>query len=230
METLTNARPSDAISFYASGNLSSLGTARVQSTRRATWEHDAALVQRAQRLLDERYARTAGLDAGVHCRKYGCAPRVWHVRFASDMPAWDAGGGAVVANLDSWRASGAAVTDSHLHHGRFGVRWKSGDAAITRNRISARYMEISPLQYYMEGPFRLANISVTDNVFAACAARPALYAATQCANATHLPLGYWRKWVAYGGGCGGVCKAASVGASQLDPEACEGVAIEHNRV
>ena len=108
------------------------------------------------------------------------------------------------------------------------MRWKSSDALIARNRISARYMEISPLQYYMEGPFRLRNITVEDNTFAACDAPAASFPATECANGTRLPLGYWRKWVAWGGGCGGVCKAASVGASQLDPHSCTDVVIQNN--
>ena len=36
-------------------------------------------------------------------------------------------------SLDSWAASDAVVKDRHLHHGRFGLRWKSSDAAITGN-------------------------------------------------------------------------------------------------
>ena len=91
-------------------------------------------------------------------------------------------------------------------------------------------MELSPLEYYMEGPFRLTNLTVADNTFTACAAPATSFAATACANGTHLPLGYWRKWVTYGGGCGGVCKAASLGASKLDPEACTDVRVEHNKV
>ena len=39
-------------------------------------------------------------------------------------------------SLDSWAASDAVVKDRHLHHGRFGLRWKSSDAAITGNRAT----------------------------------------------------------------------------------------------
>jgi hypothetical protein len=231
-ETLTNARPGDAISFYISGNLTRLGRAKVLSTRRATWADDADTVAHAQSYLDDRFARTYGLDAGMNCRTFGCAPRVWYVGFEADLPPWGAAEDAlgIVADLESWSASGAVVQDSHLHHGRYGVRWKSSDARITGNRLSARYMEISPLEYYLEGPFRLANIDITNNTFSECAAPAAAFPATECANGTHLPLGYWRRWVAYGGGCGGVCKAASVGATQLVPDACTHVAIEHNQV
>ena len=230
VETLTNARPRDEISFFASGNLTLLGSATVLSTRRATWDHDAGIITRAQQLLDNKFSKTCGLDAGPHCQPFGCEPRVWHVAFDSDIPEWDeaAETGGVVAALESWSASGAVVKDSFLHHGRFGVRWKSSNAIISGNRISARYMEISPLEYYMEGPFRLSNISVTNNTFASCAAPAALFAGTVCAKETNLPLGYWCRWVSYGGGCGGVCKAPAVGASQLDAGACAGVAIEDN--
>ena len=216
-ETLTNARQSDTISFFLSGNLTTLGSAKVRSTRRATWEHDAETVERAQQLLDTRYKLTCGLDAGSNCRKFGCAPRVWRVAFETDLPSWSDATAAigVVANLDSWTASGAVVKDSHLHHGRFGVRWKSSDAVFSGNRVSARYMELSPLEYYLEGPFRLNNITVANNTFSDCVAPAASFAKPSCAQDTHLPLGYWRKWCSYGGGCGGVCKAASVGASEL---------------
>ena len=234
-DSQTNARPGDEVSFFVSGNLSRLGSARVLRTRRATWPHDSLTVEQAQKLLDTQFTEpnlTYGLDSGLHCRKFGCEPRVWHIAFDSDIPAWGEAIGArgVVASLDSWGAVGAVVKDSHLHHGRYGVRWKSSNSTITGNRISARYMEISPLEYFMEGPFRLANISIADNTFAECAAPTASFAKTVCAKGTFLPLGYWRRWVSYGGGCGGVCKAAAVGASQLDPGACVDVAIEHNKV
>ena len=230
-ETLTNAQVGDPVSFFVSGNLTSRGGAKVRSTERATWEHDAALIHQAQHLLDTRFNATCGLDAGPHCRAFGCLPRVWRVRFDSDVPAWSEAAGArgVVASLDSWAASGAVVQDSHLHHGRYGVRWKSSDGSITGNRISARYMEISPLEYYMEGPFRLSNVTVANNAFAACAAPvDGSIAGTVCANGTHLPLGYWSPWVQYGGGTGGICAAAAVGASVLDPTTCTDVAIENN--
>ena len=229
-ETLTNARPGDAVSFFLSGNLTRLGGARVASAQRVTWD-DAPLVARAQRLLDARFNATVGLDAGVHCRALGCRPRVWRVGFDSDVPRWGeaAADRGVVATLDGWDASGATVRGSRLHHGRYGVRWKSSDGAIINSTISARYVEISPLEYYMEGPFALANVTVADNDFAACAAPVAgSIAGTVCAPGTHLPLGYWRKWVQYGGGTGGVCAAAAVGASTLDPAACSDVAIERN--
>jgi len=89
-------------------------------------------------------------------------------------------------------------------------------------------MEISPLEYYMEGPFRLTNITIRGNTFPECASPPASFAKTDCANDTHIPLGYWCQWVEWGAGCGGVCKAAAVGASQLDSDACTDVGIEHN--
>jgi hypothetical protein len=191
---------------------------------------------------------TCGLDAGVHCRRdqteggspgsgssgsgSGCEPRVWRVAFDSDVPAWGsdlASTRGIVATLDSWAASGAAVTDSHLHHGRYGVRWKSSHALIARNRISARYIEISPLEYYMEGPLQLTNITVADNIFGDCAAPVVSSVPAACDPNTHLPLGYWRRWTSYGGGTGGVCKAAAVGASQLDPAACSRISITNNK-
>jgi len=230
-ETLTNARPGDQMSFFTSGNLSNLGSARISSIHRTTWSHDTPTIEQAQQLLDSKYNRTIGLDAGMHCRRFGCSPRVWRVAFESDIP-WREGEstGGVVASLDSWGASGAVVKDSHLHHGRYGIRWKSSDATITGNRISARYVEISPLEYYMEGPFELSNITVINNSFSECAAPAASFPGTACDPATHLPLGFWRPWVSWGGGCGGVCKAAAVGAVQLDPSACTNVTIKHNTV
>jgi hypothetical protein len=210
----------------------------VLSTHRTTWDKDTSTVKQAQQLLDEVYQagetakyRTCGLDSGLQCRKFGCQPRVWHVVFDSDIPEWGEAVSArgIVASLDSWRASGSLIKDSYLHHGRFGIRWKSSDAIITGNRISARYMEISPLEYYMEGPFRLTNITVANNTFVECNAPAASFAPAACDPATHLPLGYWRKWVSWGGGCGGICMAAAVGASQLDPGACKGVVVKGNR-
>ena len=92
-------------------------------------------------------------------------------------------------------------------------------------------MELSPLEYYFEGPYRLANLTVANNTFGACAGDEAgAYARTVCANRSHLPLGYWRRWVEYGGGCGGICKAAAVGATELDAGACVDVRVEHNKV
>ena len=229
-ETLTNVRAGDTISFFLSGNLSRLGSARVRRALRATWVDGTADVEQAQRVLDQLYHRTCGLDAGVHCRPFGCAPRVWHVSFDTDLPTWGAAESArgVVATLDRWDASDAVVKDSHLHHGRFGIRWKSSDGVISGNRISARYLELSPVEFYMEGPFRLANVSVTENVFSACAAPVAAFGTTQCTHDTHIPLGHWCQWAAYGGGCGGVCKSASVGASQLDADTCTRIDIERN--
>jgi hypothetical protein len=162
-----------------------------------------------------------------------CLPRKLRVEApGQDLPPWkeaNASGG-IVASLDSWSAAGAAIRGSHLHHGRFGVRWKSSDGEITGNRISARYMEISPLEYFMEGPLRLVNITVADNTFTACAAAPTWFAKTVCDVHTRLPLGYWRKWVRWGGGTGGVCQAAAVGASQLDAEACRHISVVRNNV
>lgn len=235
VETLTNAREGDVISFFLSGNLSALGSATVVSTSRATWDRDAALVTKAQRMLGERFPRgavngTCGLDAGSMCRAFGCAPRVWNITFATAVPAFspEASARGIVASLDSWSASGAVVTNSTLHHGRYGIRWKSSHAVIAGNSMSARYVEISPLEYYMEGGFRLDNITVADNIFGECAAINT-FPSTACSVA-NLPLGYFRKWVNWGGGCGGVCKAASQGAVWLDPEACEDVAIVGNHI
>ena len=232
VETLTNAQPHDDISFYLSGNLTHLGSARVQSIRRASWDHDASLIASAQHLLDTHYSATCGLDAGVLCRPFGCEPRVWHITFASDIPLWGAAASdrGVVATLDSWSASGAVVRDSHLHHGRFGIRWKSSDATIVGSRISARYMEISPLEYYMEGPFRLTNITVATNTFPECEDLDSLFPKTTCTSDTHLPLGYWTRWTRWGGGTGGVCKSAAVGASHLVSEACTQINITHNKM
>ena len=230
-ETMTNARPGDEVSFYLSGNLSRLGSARVLSTRRTSWDaDDMPAIEQAQQLLDKQFNRTCGLDAGLHCKEYGtCLPRVWHVAFASDIPEWGATNGArgIVATLNSWTASGAVVKDSHLHHGRFGIRWKSSNATITGNRISARYVEISPLEYYMEGPFRLGNIVVANNTFSVCNETASLFPSTDCEK--NLPLGFWRKWTAWGGGTGGVCKAAAVGATELVAGTCTDIFIQHNK-
>lgn len=231
VETMPNANPMDQISFYLSGTLGGLGSARVLSATRATWDHDASIVAQAQSLLDTKFNRTCGLDAGMHCREFGCRPRVWYVTFDSDVPAWTESDRAkgVVASLDSWTGSGAVIKDSHLHHGRFGIRWKSSNGVISGNRISARYVEISPLEYYMEGPFRLQNITVVDNTFSGCAAPPASYAPTPCATEPHLlPLGYWTKWTSWGGGTGGICKAAAVGATELVQEACADISVADN--
>ena len=75
----------------------------------------------------------------------------------------------------------------------------------------------------------VAIVGRDNNAFAACAAPvDGSIAGTVCANGTHLPLGYWSPWVEYGGGTGGICAAAAVGASALDPTACTDVDIENN--
>jgi hypothetical protein len=94
-ETLPNARAGDTISFFISGNLTRIGSARLLSApRRLSWggggddDDDDGVVDRAQRLLDDssRFARpnmTVGLDAGLRCKKFGCQPRVWRAEFDS---------------------------------------------------------------------------------------------------------------------------------------------------
>ncbi len=230
VETMTNAKYNDQMSFYISGNLSLIGKYTIASIRRASWSDDLKMLQRAQNLLDTCYNKTAGLDVGMFCRSFGCKPRAWYVTFHETDSTFvtthkNAG---IVASLDSWRASGGEVRNSKLHHGRFGIRWKSSNGVIDNNNISARYVEISPLEYYMEGPFTLKNISVVKNRFSECSRVDTLYPRTLCANRTNLPIGYWCNWVEWGGGCGGTCKAASLGTKHLNSKACMNFTIRDN--
>ena len=61
------------------------------------------------------------------------------------------------------------VERSHLHHGLYGLRWKSSSGRIEGNTISANYIEVTPLLFYMEGPFQLDNISIVNNTLPQCA-------------------------------------------------------------
>jgi hypothetical protein len=180
-------------------------------------------VTQAQQYLDSKLPAVFGLDAGPNCRPYGCSPRVWTVHFDAPLPAWKKGD-LVLATLAGWDASGAVVENSHLHHGRFGFRWKSSNGRIAGNKISARYMQFSPLEYYMEGPFRLDNISVVNNTFNECAPRAGdsafAFGENQCDPTTHLPLGP--------GGAGGVCQKLGPGGVHLVSEACSHIAITNN--
>ena len=97
----------------------------------------------------------------------GCLPRLWRVQFDEDLP--EAVGPGSVASLDGWDASEAVVERSHLHHGLYGLRWKSSSGWIEGNTISANYIEVTPLLFYMEGPFQLDNISIVNNTLPQCA-------------------------------------------------------------
>jgi hypothetical protein len=60
-----------------------------------------------------------------------------------------------------------------MHHGLYGVRWKSSNGALYLNEIGANYVEVTPLQWYMEGPLRIRNVSIAHNDFTQCGIRNA---------------------------------------------------------
>ena len=80
----------------------------------------------------------------------------------------------------------------------------------------------------MEAPFRLNNVTIEDNVFTHCTAPAPPAMNTECNNETHIPLGYWCRWVMYAP-AGAVESARQPrGATQLDDEACTGIMVERN--
>ena len=59
----------------------------------------------------------------------------------------------------------AVVDQCSFHDSLYGFRWKSSASAITNSVIGGNRIEISPLQFYLEGPLRVEGVVVANNTF-----------------------------------------------------------------
>ena len=61
-------------------------------------------------------------------------------------------------------ASVPRCTRNRYYDGFDGIRWKSSNSVISDNDFQAvRYIEITPLQHYLEGTLAISNVSLTNN-------------------------------------------------------------------
>lgn len=145
---MPNCRPGDQLSFFANHNLSHQGVQQVAQLSRllpGDGSLPAGLLAEAQAFLDSEFASAFHLDSGLLCKPYGCQPRLWRVQFTEDLPV-EVGAGSV-ANLEGWDNSEAVVERSRLHHGLYGLRWKSSNGRIENNQIATNYIEVTPLLF-----------------------------------------------------------------------------------
>ena len=184
VETMTNAKPGMLLNFFELNTLTFSGFARISSLERLQSEADitAASLNLTKDLSGgPPYNATPPLtgagsqviDVGQLCRNFSkehklpsCASRVWNVKFSSPVPKGVSQ--YAVSTLNDWDASGGSVRDSHFFGGVDGVRWKSSSGEIVNNVIAATYFEITPLQYYLEGPANIHDVLVQNNTFTAC--------------------------------------------------------------
>ena len=208
-ETMPNARVGMVLEFHALNTLLPIGRATIASLERLDSAADvAAAAATLNTDLDGRAPYhatppfTAGslLDVGQLCgaasTKYktpGCRSRVWRVQFSTPIP--DNLTQYSLSTLFDWDASGASVRDSHFFGGIDGVRWKSNKGDFSNNVVAATYMEITPLQFYLEGPPHLEHVTVENNTFTACSG---LFGSARVNCSTGIPV-----WNSAGGFCRG---------------------------
>jgi hypothetical protein len=76
-----------------------------------------------------------------------------------------------LSEIQEWNNSNAIVASNLFHSSIDGVRWKSSNGIFKNNTWfhplsnSATGLEITPLRSYMEGPYRVDNVSIVDNIF-----------------------------------------------------------------
>jgi hypothetical protein len=121
------------------------------------------------------FGGSVALDVGQLCgpfaAKHGlprCPSRVWKVAFSGSAGVPSGVGKYAVATLRGWDASNTTVINSHFFGGIDGIRWKSNNGKITNSTIASTYMEVTPLQYFLEGPPQLHSVSVHNVTFTAC--------------------------------------------------------------
>jgi hypothetical protein len=214
-ETLTNCRPHDKLSFWHKTTFAPQSFGIVASLERLSGPGaDARLLLKAQAFLDVNMSKSFDLDAGVHCAKFGCVPRLWRVQFAAPVPA-EVGPTSLVS-LEGWDNSGAVVENTHMHHGFYGLRWKSSNGRVANNLYSGKYMEVTPLEFYMEGPFEIHHVEVSGNCFAQCGIENVWRIRdTVICDAEGAKLPAWPQ-----GGEGGVCR----------PNICSNVTVSENTI
>ena len=228
-ETMPNAAPGDTLDFFALSTFAPLGGARIRRLERLGSAADIAAAAQVVAGMDGRPpwnatpAIVAGnaLDVGQICgplaRTFGlpqCASRVWRVAFDTRIPP--AVDRLSIVALRGWDASGASVEDSQFFGGIDGIRWKSSGGYLTRNSFANSYLEVTPLQYFMEGPPALSNVAVTDNTYTACGG---LFGTSTVDCSGGMPA-----W----GGSGGFCRG--VGGHGVEAnKTCTGMVVRGNK-
>ena len=119
-------------------------------------------------LMDATYNETNGNNPSI------LRSRVWRVRVV--LPSSSTNNkrnqlnATYLCEIQEWNNSNAVVTSNIFHSSIDGVRWKSSNGRFVNNTWwnplsnSKTGLEITPLRSYMEGPYRIANVSVTSNV------------------------------------------------------------------
>ena len=172
-ESLQHLRPGDNITFYALSTLTPLATRTVAAVKRFTdVANGAALATAFTRQVNAppynanpnvQPVDVCGLP-GENC-PHGYS-RAWDVTLDPSQPALPHSvGNFSLVQQDGWDARGAVVDRCFFHDARYGFRWKSSASAITNSVIGGNRIEISPLQYYLEGPLRVTGVLVANNTF-----------------------------------------------------------------
>lgn len=228
-ETMPNAKPGDVLDFHALNTFAPLGSAVISSTERLDGATDVATAARVADDLDGRapWHATPALtgscrpDVGQLCSataaRYGlppCASRVWRVTLRT--PAPPNASHLSLVSLRDWDASGAAVEDCAFFGGIDGIRWKSSGGRIVRSAMAVTYLEVTPLQQYLEGPPTLANVTVANNTYYACGGHYGTAPPVQCGAG--IPV--WN-------GAGGFCRGAGGKGAEV-PGTCSGMSVSGN--
>ena len=70
-----------------------------------------------------------------------------------------------LVHIVGWDARGAELTHNRYFDGFNGIRWKSSYGVIKGCDLrDIKYLEVTPLQHYLEGTLQIQNVSVVDNV------------------------------------------------------------------
>jgi len=185
-ETLQNLRPGDNVSFYQLNTLTKLATRTVASATRFS---DVAAGAR----VGQNFNSTVNLPphhANPHvndCDVCGLPPtlvngnqkrskvaencpagysRAWHVELAAGQaPLPPSVTNNTLVQIEGWDASGAVVENCHFHDSDYGFRWKSSNSRIINSVIGGNRMEISPLQFYLEGALEVHDVQISGNTF-----------------------------------------------------------------
>ena len=185
-ETLQNLRPGDNVSFFALNTLKKLATRTVATATRFT---DVA----AGAELAAQFDSTVNAPPYTANPKVGpvdvcglpptlvkgnqdrvavaenCAAgysRAWDVELAAGQPSLPAGvTNNTLVQIDGWDASGAVVENCHFHDSNYGFRWKSSSSEIINSVIGGHRIEISPLQFYLEGALEVHDVLISGNTF-----------------------------------------------------------------
>ena len=165
-ETFQHVVPGNFLSFYELNSLQPLATREVSSITRISNVTSAAAMAAKMNKDMTRLSNPLVLPIDV-CGTEGeqpCLPRAWGVVLGGEpLPASVQQYSLV--HLVGWDASGSVVEGNYYHGGFDGIRWKSNNAVIRNNRWAVQYLEVTPLQHYLEGPLALSNVTIENNVF-----------------------------------------------------------------